>query len=69
MKDSCTHLAYKAEHVVDLDTDLVLAASIRRADKGDANTMVDSVTEAQTNLSEAGVDVEIKEAVADKGCG
>jgi hypothetical protein len=67
MKDSRTHLAYKAEHVVDLDTELVLAASIRHADEGDADTMVDSVMEAQTNLSEAGIEVEIQEAVADKG--
>ena len=67
MKDGTTHLAYKAEHVVDLKTELVLAASIRHADEGDADTMVDSVMEAQTNLSEAGIDVEIEEAVADKG--
>ena len=67
MKDSRTHLAYKAEHVVDLDTELVLAASIRHADDGDADTMVDSVMEAQMNLREAGVEVEIQEAVADKG--
>ena len=67
LKDSRTHLAYKAEHVVDLDTELVLAASIRHADEGDTDTMVDSVMEAQTNLSEAGVEVEIQEAVADKG--
>ena len=67
MKDGTTHLAYKAEHVVDLKTELVLAASIRHADEGDADTMVDSVMEAQTNLSEAGIDTEITEAVADKG--
>ena len=67
MKDGRTHLAYKAEHVVDLDTELVLAASIRHADEGDCDTMVDSVMEAQTNLSEAGIKVEIEEAVADKG--
>ena len=67
MKDGRTHLAYKAEHVVDLKTELVLAASIRHADEGDADTMVDSVVEAQMNLSEAGVEVEIEEAVADKG--
>jgi transposase len=67
MKDGTTHLAYKAEHVVDLKTELVLAASIRHADEGDADTMVDSVMEAQTNLSEAGIDREITEAVADKG--
>lgn len=67
MKDGRTHLAYKAEHVVDLDTELVLAASIRHADEGDCDTIVDSVMEAQTNLSEAGIKVEIEEAVADKG--
>ena len=67
MKDGRTHLAYKAEHVVDLKTELVVAASIRHADEGDADTMVDSVMEAQMNLSEAGLEVEIKEAVADKG--
>ncbi len=53
--------------MVDLETELVLAASIRHADEGDADTIVDSVMEAQTNLSEAGIDREIKEAVADKG--
>jgi transposase len=67
MKDGTTHLAYKAEHVVDLKTELVVAASIRHADEGDTDTMVDSVMEAQTNLSEAGIAVEITEAVADKG--
>jgi transposase len=67
MKDGRTHLAYKAEHVVDLDTELVLAASIRHADDGDVDTMVDSIVEARVNLSEAGVEVEIEEAVADKG--
>ena len=28
MKDGRTHLAYKAEHVVDLDTELILAAEV-----------------------------------------
>jgi len=67
MKDGRTHLAYKAEHVIDLDTELVLAASIRHADEGDAETLVDSVMEAQTHLSEASIDAQIEEAVADKG--
>src|SRR5580704_223221 len=67
MKDGRTHLAYKAEHVVDLETEVVLAASIRPADEADVDTMVDSVMEAQTNLSEAGIETKIEEAVADKG--
>ena len=67
MKDGRTHLAYKAEHVVDLESDLVVAADIRRADEGDTQTMVDSVMEAQINLDQAGCEEEIEEVVADKG--
>jgi len=36
MKDGRTHLAYKAEHAVDLDSGLVLAAAVHPADQGDA---------------------------------
>jgi len=67
MKDGRTHLAYKAEHVVNLETEVVLAAPIYHADYGDADTLVDSVVDARVNLSEAGLDVEIDEGVADKG--
>jgi transposase len=67
MKDGRTHLAYKAEHVIDLETELVLAVPIYHADAGDADTLVDSVMEAQLNLTEAGLDVEIEEVAADKG--
>jgi transposase len=67
MKDGRTHLAYKAENVVDLDTDLVLAAEVYTADQGDAETMIDTVMEAQTHLNEAGIEAEIQEVAADKG--
>ena len=67
MKNGETHLAYKAEHVIDPETEVVLAASIRPADHADVDTIVDSVIEAQVNLNEAGIDVEIEQAVADKG--
>ncbi len=67
MKDGRTHLAYKAEHVVDLESDLVVAAEIRHADEGDTQTMVDSVMEAQVNLEQAGCEAKIEEVVADKG--
>src|SRR3954465_15149459 len=40
MKDGRTHLAYKAEHAVDLDSGLVLAAAIHPADQGDQATLV-----------------------------
>lgn len=67
MKDGRTHLAYKAELVVDLESDLVLCAEIYAADKADNHTIVDSVIEAQVNLSAAGSEVSIQEVVADKG--
>ena len=66
MKDGRTHLAYKAEHVVDLKSDLVLAAEIRPADQADGQTMVDSVMEAQVNLEQAGCEQRIEEVAADK---
>jgi transposase len=67
MKDGRTHMAYKAEHVVDLKTDLVLAAEIRPATAADTATIVDSVVQAQINLEQAGSDTTIEEVTADKG--
>jgi transposase len=67
MKDGRTHLAYKAEHVVDLKSDLVLAAEVLPADRGDTQTIVDTLMQAQANLSKAGSEQEIEEAAADKG--
>jgi transposase len=67
MKDGTTHLAYKAEHVVDLETSAILAAEIYHADQHDAATLEDSLQQAQTNLTEAGSETQIEEAAADKG--
>ena len=67
MKDGRTHLAYKVEHVVDLKSDVILAAEIYPADHADTRTLVDSVMEAVENVEQAGVETEIKEVVADKG--
>ncbi|WP_422927450.1 transposase [Singulisphaera sp. PoT] len=52
MKDGRTHLAYKAELVVDLESDLVLAAEIYKADQADTQTLVDSVVTAQGHVHE-----------------
>jgi transposase len=54
MKDGTTHLAYKAEHVVDLGSGFVLAASVHPADQSDPSTLVGSVLQAQVNLVLAG---------------
>jgi transposase len=67
MKDGTTHLAYKAEHVLDLETEAILAAEIYHANFGDTHTLEDSLHTAQINLEEAGSPVEIRDAAADKG--
>jgi transposase len=67
MKDGTTHLAYKAEHVVDLDSDLVLAAEIGLATSADTMTLSDSLVAAQLNLKAAGSQAVIQEAAGDKG--
>ena len=72
MKDGRTHLAYKAEHVVDLATELVLAAEIHLANRADVDTLVDSVMQARLNVDAAnepaGLGEErIEEVAADKG--
>ncbi len=67
MKDGRTHLADKAEHAVDLDTELILAAEAYHADAADVDTIGPSLSQAQDNLIQAESDAEIEEAVADKG--
>lgn len=67
MKDGRTHRAYKAEHAVDLDSGLVLAAGIHTADAGDAATLVESVLRTQVYRVRAGLEVEVEEVAADKG--
>ena len=67
MKDGTTHLAYKAEHVVDLESDLILAAEILPADHADSATLGDSLSAAQLNLAAAKSDAVIEEVAADKG--
>jgi transposase len=67
MKDGTTHAAYKAEHVVDLDTDLVLSATIYPADRADTETLAESVVQAQLNVIAVESPANIQEAVADKG--
>jgi len=70
MKDGTTHLAYKPEHAVDLDTGVIVAAPIHPADEGDTATLDPTLEEAQKSLSALGrapTSEEPCELVADKG--
>jgi len=73
MKDGRTHLAHKAEHVVDLETGAIVGVTVQDADQGDTTTMVQTVKEAVQQLDEVadadGNPVPLgDELVADKGC-
>lgn len=67
MKDGTTHLAYKAEHVVDLDTGVLLAAEVYHADESDPQTLEDSLHQAQINQESTASEEEIRDVAADKG--
>jgi hypothetical protein len=67
MKDGMTHLAYKAEHVVDLDSRMILGAEIiTPADMHDTKSLEDSLHKAQIHLEAAGSEIEIRDVAADK---
>lgn len=67
MKDGTTHLAYKAEHVVDLKTEVILAAEIYHANQADTATLTHSLARAQENLEQAEISRDIEKVAADKG--
>src|SRR5437764_6288882 len=70
LKDGRTHLAYKPEHAVDLDTGAIVAAEVHPADRGDTATLPETLEAAEANL--AAVDAaptpdDPSELIADKG--
>jgi len=82
MKDGRTHLAYKAEHAVDLDTGAVVALTVQPADRGDTVSLPATLAEAgcavtemagqpaqagAAGLVEAVSEVGVERVVADKG--
>ena len=68
MKDGTTHLAYKAEHVVDLKSEVILAAEIYPANQMDTQTLTDSVVSARCHLTQSGLtELSVDAAAADKG--
>ena len=70
MKDGRTHLAYKPEHAVDLDTGAVVAAELHFADQGDITTLPETLASAATHLAAADAAPtpdDAAELVADKG--
>src|SRR4051794_2419924 len=52
MKDGTTHLAYKAEHAVDMETGAVIAVTVHAGHEGDTTTIHETLTETAENLAE-----------------
>jgi transposase len=67
MKDGRTHLAYKAEHAVELRSEAIVATTVTFADKSDPRTAPVTMDLAEANLVLAGSEVALQEAVMDKG--
>jgi Transposase and inactivated derivatives len=70
LKDGRTHLAYKPEHAVDLDTGVIVAAALHPADNGDTTTINGTLAAAEKNLAQihaAPTPAKPSELVADKG--
>jgi transposase len=70
LKDGRTHLAYKPEHAMDLDTGAVIAAEVHAADQGDTTTMPDTLASAAEHLAAVEVAPTPEapaELIADKG--
>jgi transposase len=82
LKDGRTHLAYKAEHAVDLDTGAVVALTVQPGDRGDPESLRVTLAEAGSVVTEmagqaaeadavgpvkAVSEVGVERVVADKG--
>ena len=76
MKDGRTHLAHKAEHAVDMDSQAIVAVTLQPADRGDTDSLSETVEAAVSNLLAVQIDpataervhaVAMEEVVADKG--
>jgi transposase len=52
MKDGRTHLAYKAEHAVDLETGAVVAVTVAAGDAGDTATILETLPQAGEQIAQ-----------------
>jgi len=76
MKDGRTHLAHKAEHAVDLQTEAIVSVTLQPANRGDCDSMDETLDVTVEALAEVGLDEQagehlsehmLAETVTDKG--
>jgi transposase len=67
MKDGRTHLAYKAEHAVDLKTEAIVAVQVTYGDRSDSQTGLQTLRRAKAHLIGCGRAEALTQVVMDKG--
>ncbi|QOJ14045.1 MAG: transposase [Planctomycetia bacterium] len=67
MKDGTTHIAHKAEHAVDTESELLLAATVQPGDRSDPESLTQTLVAAQLNLMRAGSKSELRDLATDSG--
>ena len=65
MKDGRTHLAHKVEHAVDLETDAVVGVTVQPADRGDTQSVEETIDETLETLAAVLADEEAAAALGD----
>ena len=65
MKDGRTHLAYKAEHAVDLETGALVAVTLQDADQGDTTTIIETVIAAAMQSEDAQTELQAPQLLAE----
>ena len=66
MKDGRTHLAHKAEHAVDLESQAVLAVTIQPADRGDCESLSETLAATLDELAQLAEDEETRREISDR---
>ena len=67
MKDGRTRMAYKAQHAIDADTEIIVAATVHHADEPDSEIIKDTLAESAGVLNLAGAEPVYEDVIADKG--
>jgi transposase len=68
MKDGRTHLAHKAEHVVDLETGAIVGVTVQDADDGDTQSSIETLITAAEHIEAVRPNGHgLQEVVGDKG--
>ena len=67
LKAGNTHMAYKAENAVDIESRITVAAEVHTADRGDTITINKTLLAADETTMRAGVEGGIKDVILDRG--